>query len=134
MNDPVPGGTPNPEELSAHPADDPRDRRRSDRRGGADRRAGTVAPPGVDRRQGDRRGQDRRASPDVPDQYRGNVRAINEYPLEPDELEFINAINAYRQRYGRPFPTWSEVLHVLKFLGYRRDGAAAEEPGATPAP
>jgi hypothetical protein len=130
----VPGGPPNPEELSAHPADDPRDRRRGDRRGGTDRRAGTAPPAGVERRQGDRRGADRRAAEEVPDQYRGNVRAINEYPLEPDELEFINAINAYRQRYGRPFPTWSEVLHVLKFLGYRRSDGPGERAGAPPSP
>lgn len=131
---PDPADATNPEALSAHPSDDPRDRRRSDRRSGADRRAGTVPPAGVERRQGDRRGPDRRSSPDVPDQYRGNVRSINEYPLEPDELEFINAINAYRQRYGRPFPTWSEVLHVLKFLGYRRAAAEEADGPGSPAP
>jgi hypothetical protein len=56
----------------------------------------------------------------VPPQYRANVRSINEYPLDPDELEFINTLQSYRQRYQRPFPTWSEVLHILKFLGYRK--------------
>ena len=125
---------PPPEGLSAHPSDDERDRRRTDRRSGTDRRAGTVPPAGVERRQGDRRGGDRRGAPGVPEQYRGNVRAINEYPLEPDELEFINAINAYRQRYGRPFPTWSEVLHVLKFLGYRKPEPRDAAPAAHPAP
>lgn len=55
---------------------------------------------------------------------------MNEYPLLADELEFINAINLYRQRHGRPFPTWSEVLHVLKFLGYSKPAApAAPEEG-----
>src|SRR5688500_18851339 len=115
---------PSSDEDDAPPADepatassDPRDRRRSDRRSGADRRAGTEAPPGVERRQGDRRATDRRSQPQVPDLYRGNVRSINEYPLEADELEFINAINGYKTRHNRPFPTWSEVLHVLRFLG-----------------
>jgi hypothetical protein len=101
-------------------SDDPRDRRRGERRSGADRREGTEPPPGVERRQGDRRATDRRAEIPVPEQYRAGARHMNEYPLLPEEMEFINAINAYRQKYGRPFPTWSEVLHVLKALGYRR--------------
>ena len=61
----------------------------------------------------------------MPPQYRGSVRSINEYPLDPAELEFINTLNAYRQRYQRPFPTWSEVLHIVRFLGYRK----VAEPG-----
>lgn len=116
----------------ASAAPDPRDRRASERRSGADRRHGTVPPAGVERRQGDRRGPDRRSAPGVPDQYRGNVRSINEYPLDPDELEFINAINAYKQRYSRPFPTWSEVLHVLRFLGYGKTSAKGGATGGGP--
>lgn len=114
-DEPVPADEP----ASAVP--DPRDRRKGERRSGADRRAGTAPPEGVERRQGDRRGTDRRQEPAVPDLYRGGQRSINEYPLSPDELEFINAINAYKKRHGRQFPTWSEVLHVLRALGYRRD-------------
>ena len=37
-----------------------------------------------------------------------------------EEMEFIRAINEYRKRHNRPFPTWSEVLTVLKSLGYRK--------------
>ncbi len=113
------------------PADavpDPRDRRKGGRRTGADRRAGTVPPAGVERRAGDRRGSDRRSEPAVPDKYRAGARHMNEYPLLADELEFINAINAYKHRHARPFPTWSEVLHVLKALGYRRAGAGESPP------
>jgi len=55
---------------------------------------------------------------------------MNEYPLLPDEMEFINAINAYKQRYARPFPTWSEVLHVLRALGYRKSPETAGPPDA----
>jgi hypothetical protein len=126
--------TPGPEgDAAAQTSPDPRDRRGGERRSGADRRAGTTPPAGVERRQGDRRGTDRRRPAVVPDQYRGNVRSINEYPLDGEELEFINAINAYKQHYSRPFPTWSEVLHVLKFLGYRRPaGAAPPAPGSGP--
>jgi hypothetical protein len=40
----------------------------------------------------------------------------------PDEVfEFVSAIDEYKRRNQRPFPTWSEVLGVLKSLGYRRE-------------
>jgi hypothetical protein len=42
------------------------------------------------------------------------------------ELEFMQAMYAYKQSSGRMFPTWSEVLEVLKALGY-------EKPAASPA-
>ncbi|HBH52376.1 MAG TPA: hypothetical protein DDY91_10830 [Planctomycetaceae bacterium] len=38
-----------------------------------------------------------------------------------DEVEFMNAMNRYRRRTGRNFPTWSEVLEVVRSLGYHRD-------------
>jgi hypothetical protein len=39
----------------------------------------------------------------------------------PDEvLEFVRAIDAYKRAKGRQFPSWSEVLDVLKQLGYER--------------
>jgi hypothetical protein len=106
------------EQASAVP--DPRDRRAAERRSGRDRRAGTVPPPGVERRAGDRRGTDRRAEPAIPDLYRAGERSINEYPLSPDELEFINALNGYKRKHSRNFPTWSEVLHIVRALGYRK--------------
>jgi hypothetical protein len=30
------------------------------------------------------------------------------------------AMNAYKQQSGRMFPTWSEVLEVLRGLGYEK--------------
>jgi hypothetical protein len=41
------------------------------------------------------------------------------------ELEFIEAIQAYKQKSGRKFPTWSEVLEVLLSLGYEKPDDAA---------
>jgi hypothetical protein len=38
-----------------------------------------------------------------------------------DEVEFMNAMNLYRRKNGRNFPTWSEVLEVVRSLGYHRD-------------
>ena len=111
-----------PSDQPAAAAPDPRDRRQGDRRGGTDRRLGTVPPAGVERRLGDRRQADRRRDVVVATQYRAGARHINEYPLTPDEMEFINAINAYREKYSRPFPTWSEVLHIARALGYGKPG------------
>ncbi len=114
------------EPASASP--DPRDRRVGERRSGRDRRAGTAPPAGVERRAGDRRGTDRRADPPVPEQYRAGARHMNEYPLHADEMEFINAITAYKSKHSRPFPTWSEVLHVVKALGYRKSDGGSPPP------
>jgi hypothetical protein len=40
--------------------------------------------------------------------------------VDADVLEFIAAIDRFKQEHGRPFPSWSEVLLVLRQLGYRR--------------
>lgn len=37
-----------------------------------------------------------------------------------EEVEFLRAIEAYKSLNGRPHPTWTEVLFVLKQLGYRK--------------
>jgi hypothetical protein len=39
------------------------------------------------------------------------------------EVEFMLAMKEYKQRSGRMFPTWSEVLEVLRELGYEKVGA-----------
>jgi hypothetical protein len=103
------------EPASAVP--DPRDRRRGERR-----RRNAESGEGDERRQ-----SDRRKAVNVPDEYRAGKRSINEYPLDSEEFEFINAVNAYKQAYQKPFPTWSEVLHVLKSLGYSKSGAPPED-------
>ena len=35
-------------------------------------------------------------------------------------MEFMLAMNEYKQQSGRMFPTWSEVLEVLRGLGYEK--------------
>jgi hypothetical protein len=45
--------------------------------------------------------------------------------LRPDEMsaeviEFITAIDEYKRLYQRPFPSWSEVLDIVKSLGYEK--------------
>ncbi len=46
-------------------------------------------------------------------------------PTKPDEMsddliEFITAIDEYKRLNQRPFPSWGEILEVLKALGYDR--------------
>ena len=40
--------------------------------------------------------------------------------MPPDVLEFITAMDHYKRIHQRPFPNWSEVLEVVKSLGYAR--------------
>lgn len=37
-----------------------------------------------------------------------------------DELEFMGALDEYKRKNGRMFPTCSEVLEVIRSLGYRK--------------
>ena len=43
------------------------------------------------------------------------------------ELEFMNAIQTYKQKSGQAFPSWGEVLGVLQSLGYKK----ADSPQVT---
>ena len=65
----------------------------------------------------DRRRQDRR-------------RQIDPTTCERDysgcEVEFMRAMDDYKRKSGRPFPTWSEVLEVLMSLGYRKVAEPSE--------
>jgi hypothetical protein len=81
----------------------------TDRRSGADRRQ-TV----VDRRLGlDRmRGPGRRRSDER--------KAAEEGQMSDEQFEFVMAIDEYKRANARPFPTWTEVLEVIKALGYRK--------------
>lgn len=40
--------------------------------------------------------------------------------IDADVLEFIEAIDRFKKMHARPFPSWSEVLRVVRELGYRR--------------
>jgi len=94
-----------------------------DRRGGLDRRR---------RRTDERSGRERRKTdqhPAVPDMYerRGpgirrseDRRAAEEGEMTNEQWEFLRTIEAYKQANNKPFPTWTEVLEVVKKLGYRK--------------
>lgn len=46
------------------------------------------------------------------------------------EIEFMRALDAYKQASGRMFPTCSEILEVLLKLGYRKQPEFAGEASA----
>lgn len=46
-----------------------------------------------------------------------------------DESEFMKAMDRYKRENRRPFPTWSEVLEVMRSLGYRKVAEPTELPG-----
>jgi hypothetical protein len=60
----------------------------------------------------------------------GRRRLVDPTTCERDyaaaEVEFMMAMNEYKRSSGRMFPTWSEVLEVLKALGYEK----ASDPAA----
>ncbi|HVK15425.1 MAG TPA: hypothetical protein VM533_00660 [Fimbriiglobus sp.] len=47
-----------------------------------------------------------------------------------DETDFMKAMDRYKRENRRPFPTWSEVLEVLRSLGYRKVAEPTDLPGA----
>lgn len=51
-----------------------------------------------------------------------------------DEIEFMQAMDEYKRRSGRMFPTCSEILEVLRGMGYVRmeiqEPEAEQEPAA----
>jgi hypothetical protein len=98
------------------------DRRGGERRTHADRRKRTI-PVAVERRSG----KDRR-------QLGERRRQVDPTTCEKDysdeEIIFMKAMDLYKRANRRPFPTWSEVLEVLRSLGYRKTEAAVALPGA----
>ena len=93
----------------ADAADIPGDRRDADRR-----------QPAVDRRSGleRRRGPGRRRS----DQR----RSAEEGELNDEQFSFVMAMDEYKRINRRPFPSWTEVLEVIKYLGYRKTAAVGK--------
>ena len=61
-------------------------------------------------------------------QVSGRRRFVDPATCERDysaaELEFMQAMQLYKQSSGRMFPTWSEVLEVLTHLGYEKPAIA----------
>ena len=53
--------------------------------------------------------------------------------LSTEQLEFIKAIERYKNDKKKLFLSWSEVLNILKDLGYEKVGAKRDSCVQTPA-
>ena len=92
------------------------DRRAADRRESEDRRT-VAAPVTEERRQAPRRKVPRRRQIDP---------TTCERDYSDQEIEFMQAMDAYKRSSGRMFPTCSEILEVIRDLGYRQVGEPEE--------
>ncbi len=52
-----------------------------------------------------------------------------ERDYDDDEIGFMKAMDQYKRDNRRPFPTWSEVLEVMRALGYRKVAEQSQMPG-----
>jgi hypothetical protein len=100
------------------------DRRQDGRRNSAERRrvaAGESHPPSnahaIESRQLVQRQPERRAKVE---RRRQIDPTTCERDYTPDQVDFMKAMDLYKRRSGRQFPTWSEVLEVIEHLGYRK--------------
>lgn len=46
--------------------------------------------------------------------------STSDIDYDVDEIEFMMAMQKYKESRRRPFPTWKETLEVLRSLGYRK--------------
>ena len=88
-----------------------------DRRAAKERRSATdrrqkSEPVAVERRTVERRAKVNRRRQIDP--------TTCERDYTPDEVEFMNAMDDYKRSSGRMFPTCSEILEVIKKLGYEK--------------
>ena len=76
----------------------------------------------IDRRRGDRRGTSAETNPTSVPPKKQRRRHIDpttcERDYNGDEIEFMTAMDEYKRDSGRMFPTCSEVLEVIRSLGY----------------
>lgn len=86
-----------------------------DRRSGVDRRDDPLADSahaGFDRR----RGPGRRLS--------DFTKSAEEGELNREQFLFVQAIEAFKKANGKTFPTWTDVLEVVRLLGYRKTASS----------
>ena len=81
-----------------------------DRRSGLNRRDGKHHP--ADTKLERRRGPGRRRS--------DFLRSAEEGEMTPEQFMFVQAIDAFKRVNGKTFPTWTDVLEVVRRLGYRK--------------
>jgi hypothetical protein len=115
-----------PRELEQRAGGQGPDRRQSvvDRRMGTDRRQQTrdqAGYTGPERRVAERRestGLERRRGPGR--RRSDDRKAAEEGEMTNEQFEFCMAIETYKKVNKKMFPTWTEVLEVVRHLGYRK--------------
>lgn len=90
-------------------------------------RDGDPLPPGVTE---DRRRSDRRAASDSAtglERRRGPGRRLSDFrkaaeegQLTKEQFLFLMAIETFKRANGTPYPAWTDVLEVIRLLGYRK--------------
>lgn len=78
-----------------------------ERRQGGDRRDG-QAPTGLERR----RGPGRRLS--------DFIRAAEDGEMTPEQFLFLRAIDEFKRANDTAYPAWTDVLEIVRLLGYRK--------------
>ena len=49
-----------------------------------------------------------------------DARPTNPDSMSQDVIDLITAIDEYKRKHQRPFPSWSEILDIVKGLGYSK--------------
>ena len=123
-------GAPSLQDSAAQPQGEtaPRgpDRRQSvvDRRSGMDRRRQSAVESGYtgpERRVAERRsntGLERRRGPGR--RRTDERKSAEEGEMTAEQFEFVMAIQTYKKVNKKLYPTWTEVLEVIRQLGYRK--------------
>jgi hypothetical protein len=97
---------------------DPRSGSVVDRRSGLDRRQSAPNDTNLERR----RGPGRRRT--------DYLKSAEEGEMTPEQFLFVTAIDAFKRVNGKTFPTWTDVLEVLRKLGYRKTMASELKLGS----
>jgi hypothetical protein len=111
-----------------------------DRRLGLDRReiAARLGREGITRGE-ESTGLDRRRGPGR--RRTDFAKSAEEGEMTSEQFLFVMAIDAFKKANGKMFPTWTDVLEVVRLLGYRKTMASElnlknvedwREPGDTP--
>jgi hypothetical protein len=93
-------------------------RAKSKDRRGEDRRVKSI-PAAVEHRQLERRAKVNRRRQIDP--------TTCERDYSTDEIEFMHALEKYKRASGRMFPTCSEILEVVRGLGYQKSSTGSDD-------
>ena len=102
--------------------DSPQANATANQRRPAERRKRNI-PVAMDRRGGNRA--------QLPERRRQVDPTTCERDYNDEEIMFMKSMDQYKRDNRRPFPTWSEVLEVLRALGYRKVAEPTALPGNT---